>query len=564
MTKKLVNVPIVLVFLFIMTGCTKLNEQVLDESSVTGLTDKQIAEGIIAPVYARLPDIFLHTNYFAMQEISTDEAILPYRGGTDWGDNGIYLALHKHETTSTDPNVRSTWNNITQGISRAVTAINALPTNSDPNAKIFIAEARGMRAYYSMLTLDLFGLVFVKDDLGETSKILRGEQALEYIKSELLAVEPIVETTTGPGRLTKAGIWGLLARLYLNAAVYRDPFAASFTFKNEDMDKVIEYCDKIIASNQYALAPEYFSLFSDNNHTNKELIFAVDQRNDLNGHNRMAYFSLSGDQFPLPAYPSANGTDGPAITPDFYRTWVDANLPLDPAVSDPRFYKQNLSIYSNPADSCVDAASFNINRGILRGQQYGLIRRNGVFLKCANGKMLVAKLFHDTRNKPTLPVDFTEQIDFSVAGSNYNTGYRVEKYEFSRTSVSGRNFGEPDIVILRLADIYLMRAEAKLRKSTPNAVAALADVNIVRGARTATTPAKPLASISLDLLFRERGFEFYWECLRRTDMIRFGKYEGTWTEKSNSDKLKRIFPIPQTAIDGASNLPGYLTQNASY
>ncbi|MCW3115373.1 MAG: RagB/SusD family nutrient uptake outer membrane protein [Segetibacter sp.] len=564
MTKKLVNVPIVLVFLFIMTGCTKLNEQVLDESSVTGLTDKQIAEGIIAPVYARLPDIFLHTNYFAMQEISTDEAILPYRGGTDWGDNGIYLALHKHETTSTDPNVRSTWNNITQGISRAVTAINALPTNSDPNAKIFIAEARGMRAYYSMLTLDLFGLVFVKDDLGETSKILRGEQALEYIKSELLAVEPIVETTTGPGRLTKAGIWGLLARLYLNAAVYRDPFAASFTFKNEDMDKVIEYCDKIIASNQYALAPEYFSLFNDNNHTNKELIFAVDQRNDLNGHNRMAYFSLSGDQFPLPAYPSANGTDGPAITPDFYRTWVDANLPLDPAVSDPRFYKQNLSIYSNPADSCVDAASFNINRGILRGQQYGLIRRNGVFLKCANGKMLVAKLFHDTRNKPTLPVDFTEQIDFSVAGSNYNTGYRVEKYEFSRTSVSGRNFGEPDIVILRLADIYLMRAEAKLRKSTPNAVAALADVNVVRGARTATTPAKPLASISLDLLFRERGFEFYWECLRRTDMIRFGKYEGTWTEKSNSDKLKRIFPIPQTAIDGASNLPGYLTQNASY
>ena len=68
------------------------------------------------------------------------------------------------------------------------------------------------------------------------------------------------------------------------------------------------------------------------------------------------------------------------------------------------------------------------------------------------------------RNKPTLPVDFTEHIDFTVAGSNYNTGYRVEKYEFSRGSVSGRNFGEHDIVILRLADVYLMRAEAKLRK----------------------------------------------------------------------------------------------------
>ncbi|MGZ5135457.1 MAG: RagB/SusD family nutrient uptake outer membrane protein, partial [Flavitalea sp.] len=126
-------------------SCTKLNEEILDESSVTGLTDKQIAEGTLAPAYAVLPTIFQHTQYFALQEISTDEAILPYRGGTDWGDNGIYVSLHKHETTSGDPNVRNTWNNIVQGISRSVTAITALATNNDPNAKIFLAEARGMR-----------------------------------------------------------------------------------------------------------------------------------------------------------------------------------------------------------------------------------------------------------------------------------------------------------------------------------------------------------------------------------------------------------------------------------
>lgn len=557
------NIIILFVLIATISSCTKLNEEILDESSVTGLTDKQIAEGIIAPAYAKLPEIFQHTNYFALQEISTDEAILPYRGGTDWGDNGIYISLHKHETTSTDPNVRNTWNSILQGLSRCITAINTLPDNKDPNAKVFLAEARGMRAYYSMLTLDLFGLVFVKDDLSATSKIIRGDEAVEYIKSELLAIEPVVDNTTGPGRLTKAGVWGLLARLYLNAAVYRDRYAATFNFKKEDMDKVVEYCDKIISSGQYALSPEYFSLFDDANHTNKELIFVVDQRADLNGHNRMAYFSLSGDQFPLPAYPGANGTDGPGITPDFYRSWVNAYAPVDPAAADPRFYKQNLSIYSNPGDSCVDASRFNINRGILRGQQYGLIRKNGVFLKCADGKMKVGKLFNDTRNKPDLPVNFTEQIDFSVAGSNYNTGYRVEKYEFSKTSVSGRNFGEHDIVILRLADIYLMRAEAKLRRGDA-ATTALADVNTVRASRTATTPAAPLPAITLDLLFRERGFEFYWEHQRRTDMIRFGKYEGTWTEKTNTDKQKRIFPIPQTAIDGSSNLPGYLQQNPGY
>jgi len=546
-----------------IAGCAKLDENVLDETSTTGLTDKQIAEGAIAPVYARLPDIWLHTNYFALQEISTDEAILPYRGGTDWGDNGIYLQLHKHETVSSDVNVRNTWNNITQAQSRSITAIEALSTNKDASAPLFLAEARGMRAYYSMLTLDLFGIVFKKEDPKAISTILRGNDAVEYIKSELLAVEPVLDNTTGPGRITKAAVWGLLARLHLNAAVYRDRYAATFDFKKEDMDKVVEYCDKIIATPQFVLSPSYFALFDDANHTNKELIFAVDQRADLNGHNRMAYFSLSGDQFPLPAYTGANGTDGPAITSDFYRSWVNAYAPVDPAAADPRFYKQNLGIYTNPADSCVDAAAFNINRGILRGQQYGLIRKSGVFLKCASGKMLVGKLFYDTRSKPTKPVEFTEQCDFTVAGSDYNTGFRVSKYEFSKTSVSGRNFGEHDIVILRLADIYLMRAEAKLRRGDA-AATALADVNTVRAARTLSTPAPALTSITLDLLFRERGFEFYWESQRRTDMVRFGKYEGTWTEKNNTDKQKRIFPIPLNAIDAASNLPGYLVQNPGY
>jgi len=99
-------------------------------------------------------------------------------------------------------------------------------------------------------------------------------------------------------------------------------------------------------------------------HTNKELIFAVDQRFDLNGHNRMACFSLSGDQYPLAAWPVAHGTDGAAITPDFYRSLVNAYAPVDPAAADPRFYRQNLII---PADSCLPAANYNIDRGILRG-----------------------------------------------------------------------------------------------------------------------------------------------------------------------------------------------------
>jgi len=222
-----------------------------------------------------------------------------------------------------------------------------------------------------------------------------------------------------------------------------------------------------------------------------------------------------------------------------------------------------MSIYTNAADTCLNDADYKINRGILRGQQYGALRVNGAFVRCPDGKLKVGKLTYVTRNKPGLDVNFSQNIDFTTGGSNYNSGYRVEKYEFSRVSDSGRNKGEADIVILRLADIYMLRAEAKLRKSN-DAAGALADVNLVRASRTATTPPPALTSMDLNILFRERGFEFYWEMLRRTDMIRFGKYEGTWTEKTNSDVKKRIFPIPQNAIDGASNLPGYMKQNEGY
>lgn len=557
---KSLTLPALLAMVF---GCTKLEEQVLDESSVTGLTEKQIADGTIAPVYANLPNIFIHTGLFALQEITTDEAILPYRGGTDWGDNGIYLDLHRHQMNSNNANVRNTWNPLVQSLSRAVSAVSSLQSNKDPNAAKYIAEAKGMYAFYNMMALDLWGIIFVKEDPGATSQIVRGDSAVEYLKKVLLEVEPVLDNTTGPGRLTKAGVWGLLAKLHLNAAVYRDRYAANFTFRTDDMDKVIDYTNRIINAGQYALSADYFAIFNDNNNTNKELIFAVDQRPDLNGHNRLSYFSLSGDQFPLPAYTGANGTDGPGITSDFYRTWVNAYAPVDPADADPRFHKKNVFVDPVTQEACYDAANYRLDRGILRGQQFGLIRVAGIFQKCPDGKFKVGKLFNNTRNRPTTPVVHTELCDFTTTGSDYATGFRVLKYEFSQTSVSGRNFGAVDIPIVRLGDVYLMRAEARLRKG--DAAGALTDVNALRAARTnGTIKAPALTSLTLDLLFRERGFELYWEMQRRTDMVRFGKFEGTWTEKNSTDRNKRVFPIPQTAIDGASNLPGYLRQNPGY
>jgi hypothetical protein len=554
-----------LAFAMFFGSCTDLQEQVLDESLSGDAADSDLVKGVVAPAYGMLPEFYRHTRYFAVQEISSDEAILPYRGGRDWGDNGIYIELHQHTYTPVHSNIQQCWDYLTVMISRTVTAIEILTplAETDGEAKVFLAEVRGLRAFYNMLVLDLWGIAFQKDDQGELSIILRGNDAVEYIRTEFEDIVGNLSAVVGPGRLTQAAVYGLLARLHLNAAVWRNPYATSFDFTDADMNKVIDYTDMIINSNEYDLSAEYFDNFDNENHSNKELIFAVDQRPDLNGHNRMSYFSMSDNFYGNPLYPRGNGTDGAAITSDFYQSWVQTYGAVDPADADARFFKEAMAI---PADSAIAAEDFEVNRGIYRGLQYGLQNegRRLPFTQTPDGRYKIGRLRDWRRAEVNAYVDFEEDINFTAEGSDYNTGFRVEKYQWSKSSDDGRNKGEADLVILRLADLYMMRAEAKLRKG--DASGALTDVNLVRASRTARPAVTPpaLLAMDLDILFRERGLEFYWEHQRRTDMIRFGKYEGTWTEKTDSNVQKRLFPIPQSAIDGASDAEGYLVQNPGY
>lgn len=565
-----------------ISGCDVLDEQILDES-LTGAGQAESVSGAIAPAYGQLASTWLHTNYFGLQEIASDEAILPYRGGTDWFDGGKFIAVHQHLMTPGNDLVTSSWNEVTRNLSRSVAAIEVLRPLSeggDTEATGALYEMIALRAYLNMLMLDSWGLVFEKESTDETSRILRGQEAIDYIQTELESVVDVINTDRGPGRFTRGAVQGLLARLHLNAAVYRDPYGVP-NFLMEDMNKVIEYTDAIINSGEYSLSAEYFDLFNDSNNSNPELIFAIDQRGVLsNEHNRWSYWSLAGDLYPRPEYPSADGTDGPAVTPDFYQTWVDGYGNVDPAEADARFFKDETIIPDSLQDLtgvtpdndenhyfCMEATAFEVDKGILRGIIWGPRKGDdGNFLTCDDGRVRIYPVIH-TRTRgsgETEYVNHTQQVDFSNEGRLHNTGYRFSKYQCSRTSENCNSFSSVDLVLLRLGEVYLMRAEAKLRNG--DAAGALADVNTLRSARNARPDQTPpaLSSIDLDILFRELGYELYWEGLRRTNQIRFGKYEDAWTEKTDSDVNKRLFPIPQSAIDGASNEGDYLVQNDGY
>ncbi|HAP63715.1 MAG TPA: RagB/SusD family nutrient uptake outer membrane protein, partial [Cytophagales bacterium] len=113
-----------------------------------------------------------------------------------------------------------------------------------------------------------------------------------------------------------------------------------------------------------------------------------------------------------------------------------------------------------------------------------------------------------------------------------------------------------DYPLIRYADVILMKAEAAWRSGDNGT--ALSLINEVRAARELAD----ITSISADgqEILDERGFEFYWEGIRRTDLIRFGKFNEAWNEKPASDPSRNLFPIPQPAVDTNPNL----AQNDGY
>ena len=135
-------------------------------------------------------------------------------------------------------------------------------------------------------------------------------------------------------------------------------------------------------------------------------------------------------------------------------------------------------------------------------------------------------------------------------------GARCFKWELKKGNTDQL---ENDCAIFRLADIYLMKAEALVRMGGDNAEATRL-VNEIRK-RAFTDPAKLKTSVTLDDIYKERRFEFAWESMTRQDQIRFGTFldpipgwRGTIPEKC------LLLPIPQQAIDGNPNLkqnPGY-------
>ncbi|MBE7172546.1 MAG: RagB/SusD family nutrient uptake outer membrane protein [Williamsia sp.] len=465
-------------------------------------------------------------DYWFMQSLSTDESIMPARGG-NWYDNQNYRMLHYHDWTKDHGWTNGAWSWLSRTIGATNQSLSILGTTMpEGTSKTQItSELKMVRALSYFMMMDLYGNVPLDTVYGDFTPHanLPRAQVFSFIENEVKAAMPNLSTTTGIttyGRATRYTAFALLAKMYLNAQYYTG---------TARYNECIVACDSVMASGKFSLETRanYLNMFYPNNGpSNPEFIFvipydpAASSAYGLNGFMYHARYDVPRSEtakFNLPFTPSA-----PRSTlPEFYANFNDAN--------DIR------------------------NRQWLTGLQF---MNDGVTPVTVTTTKKGYDQFYtgaDANASYTYQVNLTPNIVLRQDATLYdcgndeiawNMGYRNIKFYPDATSTS-RNQNN-DVPMFRYSDILLMKAEAILRGGTAtNGQTALSLVNQLRAVRTTTAP---WTAVTLDNMYEERNREFAWECWHRNDMIRFGKYEGTWGFKTNTDTYRRIFPVPTSAL----------------
>src|SRR5690606_16659369 len=236
--------------------------------------------------------------FFNCQELPTDEAVV------SWNDQTI-RQFHEMAWTADDPFLRGMYARPIYNITlineylREATDDKLAQRNitgaAAEDIKKSRAEARWLRAFNYWVMMDLFGkstFITEEDLIGTTTpREISRTDLFAYIETELKALEnELGEARSSEyGRVDKGAAWALLARMYLNAAVYTG------TARYSD---AIVYAKKVIDAG-YQLQPNYARLFmADNDQMAGEFMFVINcdgQRTQAYGNTSFFVHAAAGD-----------------------------------------------------------------------------------------------------------------------------------------------------------------------------------------------------------------------------------------------------------------------------
>ncbi|RYY16569.1 MAG: RagB/SusD family nutrient uptake outer membrane protein [Chitinophagaceae bacterium] len=521
--KRIAAAPIIAVVVsMLFSNCTKLDVIPADRFTVDNFfKNKEEAVSGLASTYIGLRglfDIYANGGLYSIDEYQGGNMATPVRDGFGWGDgNGIHQRLYKLQVNYNDNYYETiTWNWLFQNIGSANWYIDAINSSSLPGKDSLLAEARMNRALFHYWALSYFGNIPYVDTYDASGTSLPEQRKQPYVYeqlvSEINACIPLLNSEVNPttaGRWSKWGAYALLARLYLNAQIFKSESTDAATWKDPEWDKCIAACDAVINAQKYILEPQYFSNFTYNNETSRENIFTVPFDARYGTGLFIAVTHLHPGMMAKYGLPAGSAWNGVVITPDFF--------------------------------SSFDQDDQRFKNGIVYGPQ---VNPNGTPILDGYGNPLNLRA-----------------TGFTFDAKDYD-GARLTKYTYES---GGNPFGmNNDFALFRYADILMMKAECLYRKG--NAGDAVALINDVRK-RSFATP-KPLSAGDLTdarLLLEERQ-EFFGEMRARMDARRFNQLSKgvRWEKPAYPTNDADILPIPQTALRANPNLkqnPGSIYAN---
>src|SRR5436189_3827491 len=538
MTKRTVVLAVVLVTS--LPGCVDLNEDV-----VTGLTpgaygSQAVFQALVNATYEPLRRSWAQERGFTLTEFGT--AIF-YKGA-----DGSYKFVNDY-TTQLNPTldyITNTWNDFYRAINTANTALDQAPiVQMDSSVKVKrVAELRFLRALYYFYLVQMFGPLHITlhEITAPTTEAHRYPldsvydgviiPDLQYAEAHLPAVQQDY------GRATKGAVDHLLAKVYLTRLRVPDSAAADEVAKQQagDFANAADYAQRVIKSGLYQLLPRFADVFDFHNERNAEVVWSVQYTADPlttgPGNTGHLYFLMEYDVLPGMLRDIANGRPFKRFRPTKFF------LGLYDRTKDARYDAQFKRVwYANNAAS--------IPRDATTGAPKFQLGDTAVFVSATDSDTVRVQ----TRPyRVYTPKTYSDRIFPSL--NKFEDPYRLSVNETR---------GSRDYLLFRLAETYLIAAEALMRDGRP--AEGLPYLNAVR--RRAAIPGHEaemeltVDQLTLDGVLNERARELAGESMRWFDLVRTHTLLSrvktyNWqdaTGKTSIQPYHVLRPIPQTQID---------------
>lgn len=542
------------VSMLIAFNACDLNPQIYSEYDREGFEQ---SEDALAP---KLGDVYVNLQreygyayregFWSLQENTTDECVVPTRFAGDWLDGNAFWILHNHRFNSKTREIsgggqsgNNAWAFAYRGISKCNSMMKWMRSvGLDETRPADMAELYILRAWYHYLMLDNFGNVQFVSQLGDDgyqAKQGQRHQIFDSIMVDLLQYVPQASETKVYSRVNKHVGWMVLAKMYLNAEAWGVVGKSTYAPDAESCYKKASlYCDSIIDSKAYSLTANYFDNFKVENEGSTENIWCVFY--DASFSKGMQFHMMTLHYASQNSYGLKNQPwNGYCTTHKVLGLYGEGDTRINCWERGQQYDKSGSPLTVKVA---VDSVTYVLMPEYVR-KPSNWPATYEEFAKLEDKNFEFPAVFTDTITT------LTNTPDFKIY--NIFEGARFVKFQIQEGV--GDHMSN-DFPIYRLADVYLMKAEAEMRANGGNAnAAAVAAANKVRERAGAT--AYNEASLTLDELCNERCRELMWEGHRRQDLIRFNRYTGAKSVQDDNDPAN-LWVLKYTDDKATDNLPG--------